>query len=164
MVSTTVTVWLQVLVFPQASAALQVRVINSGQMPLVTVLKIDIVTFVLQASLAVGASKIQAVPHWTVLLVAQVSTGGVVSTTVTAWLLVTLLPHASVAFHVRVMIRGQTPFVTVLSTVSVTFVPLQLSLTVGASKVQAVPHSTVLVSVAQQLVTVSTAKSMAESS
>jgi len=133
-----------VLVFPQASVATHVRMKTFGQMPLVTVLKIDIVTFVLQASLAVGASKVQAVPHWTVLLVAQVSTGGVVSTTDTIWLQVLVLPQASVANQVRVMTRGQIPLVTVLSTVSVTFAPLQLSLTVGASKVQAVPQLTVL--------------------
>jgi hypothetical protein len=133
-----------VLVFPQASVATHVRMKTFGQMPLVTVLKIDIVTFVLQASLAIGASKVQAVPHWTVLLVAQTTRGGVVSTTDTIWLQVLVLPQASVANQVRVMIRGQTPLVTVLSTVSVTFVPLQLSLTVGASKVQAVPQLTVL--------------------
>jgi hypothetical protein len=133
-----------VLVFPQASVATQVRMKTFGQMPLVTVLRMDIVTFVLQASLAVGASKVQAVPHWTVLLVAQVSTGGVMSTIDTIWMQVLVLPQASIATQVRVMTRGQTPLVTVLSTVSVTFVPLQLSLTVGASKVQAVPQLTVL--------------------
>ena len=42
------------------------------------------VTFVpQQASNAVGASKVHAVPHWTVLFGAQVATGGVVSLTIT---------------------------------------------------------------------------------
>jgi hypothetical protein len=36
-----------------------------------------------QASKAVGASNVHAVPHWTVLFGAQVATGGLVSVTVT---------------------------------------------------------------------------------
>ena len=78
------------------------------------------------------------------MLPGQAIVGGIVSTTVTDWLHVLVLPHASVACHVRVIIRGQTPLVTVLRMETVRFVPLQLSLTVGASKVQAVPHWTVL--------------------
>ena len=72
-------------------------------MPLVTVLSTVMVTLVpQQTSEAEGASKLQAEPHSTVLLVAQVITGGVVSTTVTVWLQVLLLPQQSVACHVRV--------------------------------------------------------------
>ena len=49
-------------------------------------------------SVAVGASKIQAVPSSTVLFVLlQTITGAVVSTTVTFWLHCELLPQASVA-------------------------------------------------------------------
>ena len=52
--------------------------------PLVTVLRIVSVRFVPQhASRAVGSSKFQDAPHSTVLLVAHVSTGGVVSVIVT---------------------------------------------------------------------------------
>jgi hypothetical protein len=39
--------------------------------------------FVQQLSVAVGGSNVHGVPHSTVLFVAQVSVGGVVSTTVT---------------------------------------------------------------------------------
>ena len=64
-------------------------------MTLVTVLAITTVTLVpLQASLAIGASKVQAVPQSDRLLVAQVNSGGVVSITVTVWLHVAVLPHA----------------------------------------------------------------------
>ena len=55
-----------------------------------------------QASKALGGSKLQLLPHSTVLLVAQLSTGGVVSRTVTAWLQVALLVQQSVACQVRV--------------------------------------------------------------
>jgi hypothetical protein len=51
---------------------------------LVTVARTVIVTFVpQQASIAVGGVKFQGVPRATVRLLAQVSTGGVVSTFVT---------------------------------------------------------------------------------
>src|ERR1039457_2291956 len=109
---TTVTVWLQVLVLPQASVASQVWMITCGQTPLVMVLTTVIATFVpLQASEAVGASKLHAVPHFTVLLFAHASTGGLVLTTVTTWLQVLLLPHVSVICQVRVMTCGQTVMV-----------------------------------------------------
>ena len=100
----TVTVWLQVLLLPQQSVACQVRVMDTGQRPLVKVLSTVMVTFVpQQASKAVGSSKLQVEPHSTVLLLAQVITGGVVSSTVTVWLQVLLLPQQSVAFQVRVI-------------------------------------------------------------
>ena len=54
------------------------------------------------------------------------------------------------ACQVRVMTCGQTPFVTVLNTVSLTLVPLQMSVAVGVSKLQGRPQSTILL-VAQQL-------------
>src|SRR5947199_236371 len=86
-VSTIVTFWLQELLLPQASVACQVRVASKvlPQCPvtLVTVLRIVIVALPL-LSVAVGASKIQASPCSTVLLVLlHVMTGAVVSTTVT---------------------------------------------------------------------------------
>src|SRR5262245_55784156 len=98
----------------------------------------------LQPSLALGSSKLQTEPHSTILLVAQVRTGAVVSTTVTVWLHVELLVQGSVAFHVRVMRVGHAPFVTVSRTVTVTLVPLQTSLALGSSKLQIAPHSAVL--------------------
>src|SRR5260221_294506 len=52
---------------------------------------------------AVGASKVQAVPHCTALLVLlQIMTGAVVSTPVTFWLQGGELPQASEAWQVRV--------------------------------------------------------------
>src|SRR6266568_2322826 len=104
-VSTTVTFWLQSAVLPQASVARQVRVASKvlPQWPavLVTVLRMVMVALP-QVSLAVGASKDQALVHSTVLLGTQVMVGGVVSTTVTFWLQSAVLPQASVARQVRV--------------------------------------------------------------
>src|SRR5216683_1510861 len=107
-------------------------------MVLVTVLTIVMVLLPL-LSVAAGASKSQATPCSTVLLVLlQVITGAVVSTIVTFWLHVLLLPHASVACQVRVASKllPQWPvtLVTVLTTVIV-LLPL-LSVAVGASKSQ----------------------------
>src|SRR5438552_16390065 len=98
-------------------------------------------------SVAVGASKLQAAPCSTVLLVLlQVITGAVVSATVTFWLHWAKLPQASVACQVRVAskVLPQWPvvLVTVLTIVMV-LLPL-LSVAVRASKVQAVPCSTIL--------------------
>src|SRR5437588_11407680 len=98
-------------------------------------------------SVAVGASKVQAVPCSTVLLVLlQVITGAVVSTTVTFWLHWANLPQSSVAcqllFVPTLRSSGLVVLVTVLIIVMV-LLPL-LSVALGASKVQAVPCSTVL--------------------
>ncbi len=143
--TTTVTVCVQVATLLQQSVACQVLVTTSGQNPLVCVLRIVRVTFVpQQASKAAGGSNVHVLPHCTVLLLAQVKIGGVVSTTVTVWLQVLVLPHESVASHVCVMTCGQVPFVTVLNTVIVTLVPLQVSKAAGGSKVHALPHCTVL--------------------
>src|ERR1043165_8860104 len=99
-----------------------------------------------QVSLAVGASKDQVLAHSTVLLLAQVMVGLVVSTSVTFWLHSAVLPQASVARQVRVAskVLPQWPvrLVTVLRIVMVALP--QVSLAVGASKVQALVHSTVL--------------------
>src|SRR6266702_1190997 len=99
-------------------------------------------------SVAVGASKVQAAPSWTVLLVLlQLMTGAVVSMTLTVWLHWALLAQASVAAQVRVAskVLPQWPavLVTVLRTVMAMLVP-PLSVAVGASKLQAVPIWTVL--------------------
>src|SRR5260370_40569782 len=83
---TTVTVWLQVSVLVEQSVACQVRLMICVQpVPLVLVSTTVIVTLEPQQTWeAEGASKLQAEPHWTVLLVAQVITSGVVSTVTTA--------------------------------------------------------------------------------
>src|SRR6266568_3733184 len=113
---------------------------------LVTVLTIVMVLLPL-LSIAVGASKLQAVPSSIDLLVLlQVITGAVVSTTVTFWLHEALLPQASVACHMRVASKVLPQWLAVLVTVLtivIVFVPL-LSVAVGASKFQAVPSSIVL--------------------
>src|ERR1039457_697285 len=71
-------------------------------------------------------------------------TGGVVFTKVTVWVQVEVLVQKSVASQVRVMLPGQTPLVKVLTTVTITFEPLQASNAVGASKFQVELHGTVL--------------------
>src|SRR5947199_2120487 len=104
--SSIVTFWLQLAVLPQASVARQVRVASKvlPQCPvrLVTVLRTVMVTLP-QVSVAVGASKDQALVHSTILFGTQVMVGGVVSSTVTVWLQSAVLPQASVARHVRVV-------------------------------------------------------------
>src|SRR6266571_509759 len=114
---------------------------------LVTVLTTVIVGMLPLLSLAVDASKVQAAPRWTVLLVLlQLMAGAMVSMTLTVWLHWALLPQASVAAQVRVAskVLPQWPavLVAVLTTVIVAL-PL-LSVAVGGSKVQAAPSWTVL--------------------
>src|SRR5439155_6596289 len=149
-VSTTVTFWLHCAKLPQASVACQVRVaskvVPQSPVVLVTVLTMVIVLLPL-LSVAVGASNVQDVPSSTVLLVLpHVITGAVVSTTVTFWLHCAKLPQASVACQVRVASKvvPQSPVVLVtVLTIVIVLLPL-LSVAVGASNVQAVPSSTVL--------------------
>src|SRR5258708_11720422 len=96
-------------------------------------------------SVAVGASKLQALPNSTVLLVLlQVITGAVVSTTVTFWLQEALLPQASVACQVRVASKVFPQSVEHMAAVQSpehVLLPL-LSVAVGALKIQTVPSST----------------------
>src|SRR2546428_7309289 len=97
-------------------------------------------------SVAVGASKVQAVPNCTVLLVLplQSITGAVVSTTVTVWLHWALLVQASVACQVRAASKALPQWPPALVTglrLLIEAVPL-LSVALGASKVQAVPNWT----------------------
>jgi hypothetical protein len=77
-----------------------------------------------------------------------VSTGAVVSTTVTVWLHCALFPQASVARQVRVATKvfPQRPaaLVTVLTTATATLVPEHSSVAVGASNPHVVPHWAVL--------------------
>jgi hypothetical protein len=103
-VSTTVTVWLHCAKFVQASLTRQVRVAVKvlPQVALVTVLTMAMDTFVPpQPSFAVGAVKLQALPHSTTKFDAQFNTGAVVSTTVTVWPHTALLEQLSVARQVR---------------------------------------------------------------
>src|SRR5437016_14585941 len=97
-------------------------------------------------SLAAGSSKAQAAPNSTVLVVLlQVITGAVVSTTLTVWLHRLKLPQASVACQMcvasKVIGRWRSGFGTVLTMVMVMLVST-MSLALGASTLQAVPNST----------------------
>ena len=83
--------------------------------PLVTVPIMVIVKLVQQASKADGASKLHAVPHCTVLLLAHVSTGRLVFTTVTTWLHVAVRCKQSTTCQVRVKtLEQEVPLVTVV--------------------------------------------------
>src|SRR5258707_14518216 len=77
-----------------------------------------------------------------VLLLAQVRTAGVVSTTATVWLQMLLRPQALVTSQVRVMNCGQTPLVAVLRMAGVRLAPVHGSTATGESKNQEEPHST----------------------
>ena len=95
-VSTVAIVWLHCAVLPQASVALQVRVATNvlPHVALVVVLTM-LIAFVPQVSVAVGAVKSIAVPHWLVTLAEQVITGGVVSIVAMVWLqFADVLPQA----------------------------------------------------------------------
>src|ERR1041385_7256023 len=142
-VSTTVIVWLHCDELPQASVARQVRVAEKvlPHAGLVTVLR-TVTVALPQVSLAVGVPKVHAVPISTVAAAGQVIVGAVVSTTVTVCEHCALLPQASVAFQVRLAVNAlpQVAFVTVETIVIVLLPPA--SVAVGASNVQALPHST----------------------
>src|SRR5580765_4448295 len=115
----------------------------SPQVPLVVVLT-TVNVFVPQVSFAVSSSNVHSTVHCTILLLAQVITGGVVSTTVTVWLHCDRLPQASVARQVHVAMNAfpHVEFVTV-SSISIRFVP-QVSVAVGVLKVHDAVHCTVL--------------------
>src|ERR1051326_4572654 len=97
-------------------------------------------------SIAVGRSKSQVVPHSTVFAPAQVIVGGVESITVTVWLQVAALPQMSIAVQVRVAVKvfPQAELVSVRPGAIMTFAPSHASRATGVSKVQLLPHSTVL--------------------
>jgi hypothetical protein len=152
-VSTMVTVWLQVIELLHESVALHSRVALKvcPQKPavLVVVLTMERTRLVpSQRSMAEGGIKVQVVPASTVSLGGQVTAGGAESTTVTTWLHRLVLRQESNASQVRVALKvlPQKPvrLVVVLTIRRVTFVPSQMSLLVGGSKLQGVPHSTFL--------------------
>src|SRR5260370_36406080 len=97
-------------------------------------------------SVALGASRVKALPNCAVLLLLPVQfiTGAVVSTTVTVWLHWALLLQASVACQVRSAARRVGQERTALWSahhLKKEAVPL-LSVALGASKVQALPNCT----------------------
>jgi hypothetical protein len=99
-----------------------------------------------QVSLAVGSSKLQALPHSTVFPAAQTTVGTVWSCTVTVWLQSAVLPQPSVARQVRVASKvfPQWPATLVVVLKMATVALPQVSLAPGASKSHELVHSTVL--------------------
>src|SRR2546430_2589612 len=112
---------------------------------LVTVPRMVMVTLP-QVSLALGASKDQALAHSTVLLATQVMTGGGGSFRATFSLPSAGVAQGSVARQGRRASRALPPWPGMLVTVPrMVMVTLpQVSLALGASKDQALAHSTVL--------------------
>jgi hypothetical protein len=149
-VSTTVIRWLQLARLPHASKASQVRTaVNAPPQPaFVVVLTIRMATTEsLHVSVACGTSKLKARPHSAFRSVAQVMVGGVVSATVTVWLQVARLPQASATSQVRAatIVLPQVRLVSVPTKRMTRGLVSQASpLALGVSKLQAAPHSTVL--------------------
>ena len=112
-----------------------------GHKPLVTVFNTLIAGLRQHRSVAVGGSNVQFEPHRTVLFVAQVRVGGVVSTIVTVSLHVFVLPQQSRASQIRVMNCGQVPLVNVPNTE--TPCRQQLSVATGVPNSHGCPHSKV---------------------
>jgi len=140
----------------QQSTARHARVAMSGQILLVIVFWITIVTFVpQQASWAVGMPKFHGLPGTMVTFPGQEIIGGVVSTTATSCVQMVLLLQQSVARHTPAYKLEQAPEVTTLLLISwkLRGVPAQQpdENPVGGLKVQVVPHCTVLL-VAQVIV------------
>ena len=155
-VSLSVMVWLRVVeVLPQASTAFQVLVIVLVQaVPALTSPPTCCTVAPLQASDAVGAVKVGVTVHSIVALAPAVPiVGACVSLTVIVWLrVVEVLPHASIAFHVLVIVfRHELPVVTSEPTVC-TVAPLQASDAVGAVKVGVTVHSIVVLAPALPIV------------
>ena len=127
--STMVMVWLQLVVLPQQSVMFQVRVTIPGQLPgaLVTVLAMMMVgVTVQQSSKAVGGVKFHGVPQFTVMLGAQTTFGGKVSTMINRCVQISeVLVQQSVAVHIRSKLLEQmdVKLVMTLMRLSVTFVP-----------------------------------------
>jgi hypothetical protein len=119
-ISRTVIVALQVLVLPQSSVALQIRVFTVGQLPLGVVLTTTTSTVASQASVAVALPHTTAAGQSIVVLAGQVIDGAVISRTVIVALQVDVLPQSSVALQIRVFTVGQLPLGVVLTTTTST--------------------------------------------
>ena len=102
-VSTTVTIWLHVLLSPHPSIICQVWVMTFGQAPLVT-RPVGVIntlvrvpgTLLVQQVETVGRSNVQVLPHGTVWWVGHCTCRQLVGqhpNTVTIWLQLVLLPH-----------------------------------------------------------------------
>src|SRR6516162_9236440 len=105
-VSWTVRVWTALAVLPQASVAVQVRVITLVPPQLSTTASLYPTLTELQPSCAVATPfllVLMSAGHSRVTSTGAVSVGGVVSRTVSVCTALALLPQASVAVQVRVM-------------------------------------------------------------
>src|SRR5258707_10407142 len=138
------------VVLLQASLALTVKVRVTVQ-PLLVSTCVTLVVTELQRSLAVTCAATLASVGGLVGLQPRlppfgtVSAGEVKSSIVTVWLHVLLLPHGSIAAQVRVAAKvlPHSPLV-VVSRMTMRLVPQTSTGALGASKLQAAPHSTVL--------------------
>jgi len=143
-VSTTVTIWLRFVLFPQPSFAVHVRVMMLVEpTAFVTVTTLGTITPA-HASVNTGALNTGAAGHSMVALApcAVVTSGAVVSTTVITWLRFVLFPHPSFAVHVRVMRFVQpNTFVTVTTLGVIT--PVHASVNTGVLNTGAAGHSIV---------------------
>ena len=141
---------LQVAVFPQASVAVQVRVmppVHPGVVASTNVIE----TLLLQLSDAVAVPKLgDAGQSSGVTTLGQVIVGGVMSRTVTDRLQVEVFPQPSVAWYVRVYTTGQVPLTTSFPICATVGVP-QLSVADGVGQVGVAGQS--MVSLAAQLIT-----------
>src|SRR6266568_9252179 len=105
-VSRTVIVWMQLLLLPQASVAVQVRAMTLVPPQLLVTESLKLMLTELQPSSAVATPVklvLVSAGHSSTTFVGQVITGGVVSSTVIVWTQLLLLPQASAAVQVRAM-------------------------------------------------------------
>jgi hypothetical protein len=135
--SSTVMVWTQLLLLPQSSMAVHVRVIvySCGHPPAAVTSAYVGVTELSQLSVAVAlpvlAGSVLAV-HSIVTFIGQVIAGAVLSSTVMVWTQLLLLPQSSIAVQVRVIVYscGHPPAAVTSANVGVTDIS-QLSVAVA---------------------------------
>src|SRR5436305_65673 len=148
-VSTTVTIWVQVLLLRQPSVARQVRVaLKVFPQSAFVMVPTMLMEFVPQVSVAVGASNVQALPHSAVLFVEHVIVGGTVSLKVIVCTQLAALPQPSVAVQVRRIVPLRVQLVPPKVSRKVMLVtPLQVSVAVATPVmlvVAATVHSRVM--------------------
>ena len=143
-VSLTVTNCVLTVTLPAASVAVHVTNVSPiGKIPPAGALLVKLAT--VQLSAAIGAVKlivaVQFAPALAVIATGVVNDGTVTSITVTVCVLVELLPLASVAVHVTVVVPiGNTPPAGALFVTVILFGAVQLSDTAGAVKAIVAVH------------------------
>src|SRR5262245_56207267 len=142
-VSLTLMTWAAVLVLPQSSVAVQVRVWAAGQVPVLTSSTNVRVTLASQLSVAVAWAKLGVAGHSIVVGPGSGSiTGSVVSSTLMVCVAGLVLPQSWVAVQVRVSTTGQVPLL--LSTNVRVTLASQLSVAVAWAKLGVAGHSMVV--------------------